>query len=362
MSADDHVLSLSPLAGDLPCGANLEYDDLYLKLEELAEGTPDTQMGDSVAEGKDPDFYALRKTCRQLWERTRDLRVACYFTLASLKLEGLQGLRDGIKVIAYLFDELYDGFFPNLDPDDDNDPTERINILALISPVQGSMADTANCCTLLRQIKLCKALPYTYRDYLVLNGTFEAVEQSDLPDMALFEAEMHRAATEDLQESLTCTEEIIEDLNKIADSFNSKIADQGYASFDALLKELKPLAAFYQKALQGRGAPETDEAPAADEAPQEDGSAPAAAAAPVRAPAPARLDLSSVTISTRQEALMLLGKCSDYFVKAEPNSPLPFLIKRALRMADMNFIELLGEIDSSAQDRGREQLGVKEEN
>ncbi len=358
MSADDLALSLIPIAGDQPCGSNLEYDDLYLKLEELAEGTPDTQMGDSVAEGKDPDFYALRKTCLQLWERTRDLRVACYFTLASLKLDGLQGLRLGIKVIAYLFDELYDGFFPTLDPDDDNDPTERINILALISPAPGSMADTANCCSLLRQIKLCKALPYTYRDYLVLNGTFEAAGASDLPDMALFEAEMHRAATDDLQESLNCIEEIIEDLNKTADAFNAKITDQGYASFDALLKELRPLAAFYQKALQDRGAPKTGDEAQNNEA-QSD--APSPDAAKTKA-APARLDVSSVAIGTRQEALMLLGKCSDYFVKAEPNSPLPFLIKRALRMADMNFIELLGEIDSSAQDRGREQLGVREEN
>ncbi|MCR5084844.1 MAG: hypothetical protein K6A65_05015, partial [Succinivibrionaceae bacterium] len=81
----------------------------------------------------------------------------------------------------------------------------------------------------------------------------------------------------------------------------------------------------------------------------------AGAAAPRRAMA---FSLDAYAPTTRSEALLLLRKAADYFQKAEPTSPVPFLIKRAVRMAEMNFIELLGEIDQNALDRGREQLGV----
>ncbi|MGN0915480.1 MAG: hypothetical protein ACI4NE_03900, partial [Succinivibrio sp.] len=50
------------------------------------------------------------------------------------------------------------------------------------------------------------------------------------------------------------------------------------------------------------------------------------------------------------------------FKNTEPTSPVPYLIDRAIRMANMNFMELLAEKDQNAVDRGREQLGVKSEN
>ena len=41
---------------------------------------------------------------------------------------------------------------------------------------------------------------------------------------------------------------------------------------------------------------------------------------------------------------------------------LPPTALAALKMANMNFMDLLGEIDQNALDRGREQFGVKPDN
>ena len=57
----------------------------------------------------------------------------------------------------------------------------------------------------------------------------------------------------------------------------------------------------------------------------------------------------------------MLEKCSAYFQLAEPTSPVPFLLKRAVAMATMDFMQLLAEIDSSALERGKEQFGIKDQ-
>ena len=61
----------------------------------------------------------------------------------------------------------------------------------------------------------------------------------------------------------------------------------------------------------------------------------------------------------RSEALLLLRKGCEYFQTAEPTSPVPFLVNRALRMAEMNFMDLLSEIAPDSVDRGRDILGIK---
>ena len=135
LTSQDLEEMLAPLPGD-SCGENCEYDDLYLALDTLAQGTPASEMGDSIIDGKDPDYRTLYKNCMTLWKKTRDLRVASFLTLSSLCIGGIEGLLGGLKVIDYLVTDLYDSFYPQLDPDDDNDPTERINILSMISPEQ----------------------------------------------------------------------------------------------------------------------------------------------------------------------------------------------------------------------------------
>ena len=68
-------------------------------------------------------------------ERTRDLRVAVYLTRALLNTDGLPGFADGLALLEGLLERYWDQVYPQLDPDDDNDPTLRINtIVALCDP------------------------------------------------------------------------------------------------------------------------------------------------------------------------------------------------------------------------------------
>jgi len=54
-----------PLEGENSAGENLEYDSLYMEMDSLAVAVADSQMGDSIIEGRGPDW---RKTPGKLPE------------------------------------------------------------------------------------------------------------------------------------------------------------------------------------------------------------------------------------------------------------------------------------------------------
>src|SRR5450755_5084160 len=75
---------LQPLA-DSACGENLEYDDEFREMEKAAAGRP---AGQFDPEGIPPDWRGVLGHAQSLFERTRDLRVAIYWSRARLRLDG----------------------------------------------------------------------------------------------------------------------------------------------------------------------------------------------------------------------------------------------------------------------------------
>lgn len=341
---------MTPLSSDDVCGVNSEYDSLYLELDSLAVGTPPGMMGDSVIEGKDPDWRLLRKNCLELWSKTRDLRVAVYLTISSLCLDGLEGFRDGLKLLDYLVSQLWDGVWPRLDPDDDNDPTERINIFSMFSPPQGSYSDPLAFISRFRDVALVNGMPYTLRDLLFVTGADESVERSLNP--AIFEAEMAAVNKEIMKNSFEVVSEIEALLEKIASDVYERTSGEGVLNFSSLMAELKVLKNFYASHISDKGELFSD---INGDAIQNNESVTNSATPPKAA---GSFNLNTFYPSSRGEALLVIGKCAEFFRNTEPTNPLPYLLERALRMAEMNFIELLQDMDPSSLDRVKEQLGI----
>ena len=186
---------------------------------------------------------------------------------------------------------------------------------------------------------------YTLRDLLIAEGEIDG--GADKVDAALLEAEMTAVPHETMVAQGGLVERIAGDLEAIAEAISEKTAQKASASFETLQNELKTLRRFYAKFVHSAVQPASDEIA---------GDAPPAGGMSLQARA---LDPSQVQARNRSEALMLLKKGCDYFRTSEPTSPVPFLVERALRMAEMNFMDLLAEIDPNGVERGRDILGVK---
>jgi type VI secretion system protein ImpA len=336
-----------PLEGDDPAGVNLEYDSLYMAMDSLAQGTAGSQMGDSVIEGRDPDWRQLAKNCRELWGKTRDLRVASYLVVAETALDGLGELVTGLKLITFLVTDMWDSMYPRLDPDDDNDPTERLNILAMLSPDPAAMNDPVMFINRFRATRLLPSLSYTIRDMLIATKELASSDGAGI-ELALLKAEIKAAGAEAVRERLALAQEAESLIKSLCGAMNEKMSGGYMLDMDALRRETRRLAVFF--------APLAEEGAADDEPSAEEGAEVSEGGAAKRGV----VDIALYRPTSRADAVALLQKGADYFRSQEPNSPIPLLIDRAVRISEMSFIDLLQDIVPDALSRGKEILGIKE--
>lgn len=166
MSQIDVDALLRAVDADAPCGPNLEYDPLFIALEQAVLGKPEVQYGATISAAVPPDWKIVRRMAADLLARSRDLRLAVHLLRASLALDGINGLADGIRLIERLLDEQWQSVHPELDTDDDMDPTSRLNSLAIL-------ADRA---TVLKEVKEANLVvlpglgPLSLRTLDVANG------------------------------------------------------------------------------------------------------------------------------------------------------------------------------------------------
>jgi type VI secretion system ImpA family protein len=337
------------LEGESPAGQNLEYDPLYVEMDSLAMDVPDSFMGDSKIEGRGPDWKKLSKNCLELWARTRDLRVAVYLVIAEAIAGGLEGLAAGLKLPLFLVKDLWDSCYPVLDPGDDDDPLERLNILAMLSPQTGAVNDPIMFIPRFRESRLVSSLNYTLRDLLISLNEIE-VSGDKAIDPRLFQAEFMNVAAPEIEAQAALVKEALGLIKELCDEMNGKMKGGYSLDMSALTHELDRLDAFYRSHLDSPAA-------ASPEGASEEGAESAGQSAP---PASGeKISLLSYRASSRTEALLLLKKGAEYFQTQEPNSPIPLLVDRALRFAGMSFIDLLEDIAPDALSRGRDILGIK---
>ena len=190
MAIDVEAL-LADIDPESPCGEDMTYDPAYLELERIAQGTPEQQVGNTIVAAEEPIWRDVRDQAMALLERTRDLRVVIYFALASMRLDGLPGLRDGLALLRGTIDKRSQTVHPQLDPDDDNDPLERMNIISSLSPPPLIYGDPMQFKARLRETPLCNSKQlgrFSLRDILVARGEMTPADADAKPtEMSVIE-------------------------------------------------------------------------------------------------------------------------------------------------------------------------------
>jgi type VI secretion system protein ImpA len=349
----------SELSGDAPAGIDVEYDPQYFELEKLAQGTPESVMGDEVKPAEEPNWAEVKSASLSLFEKTRDLRVAMILAVALLKEDGLPGFRDGIAIVAGLIDKLWEQFYPKLDPEDNNDPTIRVNILRNLAG-NSLGGDMYRFVPRLREAVLTNSKKrigrFSFRDIQVARGEVPppAAKPGEAPptppDMAIINAAFEDTATEDLIETQSAIEEARTSLQTMDKSLGDKIGAGVGPNIMPVIEVLGQIKGVMDEQLAKRG---IGDAPAGDAAagggdlpldvPAEDGSAPAAPAA-----RPAAL---AGEVTSRQDVIRVLDKICNYYEKYEPGSPVPIFMRRAKRLVTMSFVDLIKDLAPDANDR-----------
>jgi type VI secretion system protein ImpA len=315
---------LEPLDVDAPCGPNLEYDAAFLALESLAAARPERAIGDTVKQAEEPDWRDVARQAELVAERTRDLRVAIHLGNARLKTSGLAAWSADLGVVAALLRRYWDDVHPQLD---DGDPIERINALAALAAVDGTVGH-------LRGVPLLRAErigAFSLRDLRLLNGALRAGETgTDAAPVSqeVVDAVIQHVEVDELLSTEVAVTEALAHVQAIGQVFEERTPGMG-PDLDALERDLRELNAFLrtQVAIRAPDALASLDSDAPGDAMVAAGAAPAAVArGPVRG---------------TDDVLRMLEEICAWYARNEPSSPVPPLLRRASRLVGLSFAELL---------------------
>ncbi|GAA5182405.1 type VI secretion system protein TssA [Niveibacterium umoris] len=336
---------LKPVSDESACGPNLEYDPAFLELEEAAKVQPDQEFGTDSSgnvrriEGSGPDWPQVRRLSTALLTRTKDLRVAIYLMRALTRTEGFKGFAEGLALVHGLLDRYWEGIHPELDAEDDNDPTMRVNALAPLTSVEAVVGDLREAWL----VRTRQAGPVTVRDIEVLAGKLPARGDSPLTETQI---------TGMLSAGLAEDPELPSRVRAAFDGVKAVEALLGDKVGSAQAIDLKPILAslFSVRQLIERVAPEASPAEASS-----DGEAIQAGASQGGIQATARPG----EIRTREDVVATLERVCDYLKKNEPGNPVQLVLRRAQRMMNMNFLELLNDMAPDGLSQAETVVGAK---
>lgn len=335
MPLTDLDILLNPVSAETPCGADLEGvgDAEFLELGRLGEGKPEQQIGNTIIPATDPDWKLLQKRAIELLKRSKDLRPAVELTRSLIRTDGWAGFAKGAEILRGLVERYWDGLYPLLDPEDDNDPQMRLSIIkALIAPAS---------LTVLRKTPLITSKTlgkFSLKDIEIASGEVPPDKGMAATSMASIEGAARDCDLESLDQSTTAVKASLGHILGLQAALAARIdaADAASVCGD-LTALLKKADAFLSPRLAARKPVQVVEEEVAVSSTNGE---PSPTAAPV-----ARQGFSmSGSISSREEVVKAIDLIVAYYGRYEPSHPVPLLMARCKRLVMMSFVDIVKEL------------------
>ena len=331
---------LKPVAEGKPCGEDFTYHPSFQNLEAISRGKAETQF--SPAE--EPQWKEVRDAAIEVLGQSKHLTAGVILTVSLLKVGGLEGFRDGLAVTRGLTEKYWGDVYPRLDPEDNNDPTERLNILNNLS----SGGEPYKVTTHLRQVVICESPAMgriTLQQYLAAKDKGAKPEPDAKgggaagPDLNQILAAFRDAGPDAAKATLALVADAIGQAQGIASFLDTALgAGRGvnFEALDKLLGEMKSAVEPFA-AGDGSGGGEVSGGDA--------GASTAGGGRPVaRSGGPGM----SGTIQSRADVIKALGLICNYYRANEPSSPVPLILERAQRLVDKDFMSIVTDLTPDA--------------
>jgi type VI secretion system protein ImpA len=321
---------LAPISDDSPAGGDLEYDAEFLALERAAATKAERAIGDNVKAAEDPEWDKVIDLAQVVLGRSKDLRAAVYLTSGWLRTSGMPGWNAGLSLVRGLLDHFWDSVHPQLDAEDDNDPTSRVNAIVPLGDTQGVLRFFRTT-PFVQSPRLGR---FSLRDLRIAVGTLKVsdVEGEKGATLNEIEACCMDCSEDELVATVNAISESLDQAKAIDAIFNDRIGTAG-PDLKPLLSDIYEIKKFLDPQLAKR-VPQAvsggEEAGGSEEA--QDGSG----GTVVRG--------STGAINGPQDVLKRIDELCDYYTRTEPSSPVPLLLRRARRLVGMSFRDLLKDL------------------
>jgi type VI secretion system protein ImpA len=340
---------LNPIVETAPSGRDLRLvpgDETFDKVKDLR--TELDPALDPDGKGREPNWPGVVKNCEEaLQSRTKDLELVVWLIEGLARVDGFAGLEQGFELLQRVMDTFWDTVYPGHDEDGITLPIRGRPISWL-----GSSAEFQ------RAVKDCPFVEGgagTTLSWSVYEGTallddmtLGPERRAELTELGFISGEQWNAAfaaasTAELRAQAgvigACEAKLRAIDAKCQEIFGAE--DEEPPNLFPLLNALQEMHEY----VAGKVGDEEDAGAEAGEA-----EAAAGGGAP-RQPG---------VLATRQDALVQLRQVAEYFRRAEPHSPISYLVARAVKWGEMSFEELIVDLTQNKDVLGhiRETLGI----
>jgi type VI secretion system protein ImpA len=347
---------LAPIAGNLPCGADLSFSTEFDQIAEMRrEDDPTLNQGEWVTALKVADWPGVVQQCSQLLsQQTKDLRLAQWLTEALALTQGYAGLLKGLQLCTALCENHWDDLHPQAD---DGDMDQRVGNMTWLLQRLVNLA-TSRPLTRGRQGGV-----YSLQDLAAAHLWQAQSERSPQDGRAQthdritpeqFMRALRETPKDELRATLQTAQACEGQLLAWQTVVDSKLGHQG-PSFVAAKEALSGAVHDIERLAREVGA---------------------LAAAPGELPHGLEHTLPSESmgtviesqtakgrLSSRAQALQQLRDVATFFRRTEPHSPVAYLAEKAVRWSDMPLHEWLRKVvkDQGSMSHLHELLGVEPE-
>ena len=326
---------LQPRSDDAPSGDNMEYDPVFIEMEAAAEPGSERQIGDEITPAKGVEYAKVAEKAMDVLEGSHDLRAAVFLADALLHSEGLTGFAAVTTYIRGCLEQYWDSCHPELDPDDDDDPTMRINAVQGLCGQPGEAGGPSPVYSSLRRVALTESRgfgSFSLRDIEIAEGHIRAPDDMENPpDTGAVTSSFRDTPDAVIAARRGAARSALADVRAISDVFDERTPGIG-PKLDPLIKLLDQIVKAY-----GRFSASGEDEPAAAsksprDTPSHSDTVTAAAAG------------GSGVIRSPSDVSAALDRIIDYYRRNEPSSPIPLLLKRAKRLVNADFMTIVQDL------------------
>ncbi len=311
-----------PVSEAEPAGPDLSYDPDFRRISR--------ELDDVAAKerpGEDPVVVPALETAIALLNRSRDLWIASHGACFALYAGDLATMGDLVRAMGVIAGTMWDTCYPALDEGSD--------------PAGGRREACRQLATIGRTVRHLERLhlpPLRSKGRLsfkdVAGGADEHATGAQMLEQMgdAIRRAIDETPLEDWQAFSATLDSLLADLAALVAVFTQNVysgQEPDLTPFTAVVGRIKALS----DAIVARKSP----VPVAEEAALEGPSGGAA-------------QVAQGPISSRAAAIRQLEVVKAYFVQAEPSSPLPLLIERVIRLANMSFMEIMQNIAPNGLD------------
>jgi type VI secretion system protein ImpA len=349
---------LAPIPGDNPAGESVRYAGVYDAIQESRREDDILPMGEWQREAKTADWRAVVDVAMEaLTKQSKDLQIAAWLVEALVKTQGFAGLRDGLQLLRELQERFWNSIHPVIEDEDLEVRTGPLNWINGRLPVLiGEISVTA------------RPDGYSWHRWEESRIVDNLGRQSDA---ALAQAIAEGKITgEQFDKAVNGTprafyEQLFEDIQQAWEACRALIdvVDEKFGkdapSLMAVKKAIENCRSLVDSILKNKRALDPNYKPPVEPlaAPVE---RPQVANGPMISPEPiGNLPLEP---TSREDAFRRLAAIAEYLKRVEPQSPVSYLVDRAVRWSKMPLGEWLVEVvqNDDVLNRLRETLGIKE--